>query len=882
MPISTQALTRFVVLLSLFQMAALGAVNPVRLVMDLSETPDAVMLSAFDLCIVDPQSKVDLEAQQTLGNKMLALVNIFEVKADSEAAKAAASVGVPLLEGSRTDWVRLDATHPNWGLVVVREIVQAAAERGFDGFVLTGLETISQDAERAACIATIKALNKAYPDKQLVIKGGLDLLGETRRELDGVLFVGNSESSDYRDQRIREVKRLGLQALVVDYAPTEVSQEEIAERTLHFRAMGAVPFFTTPAISGIHLGPLKEITKRILVIHSGPARNTFTHKVLHGSLEWLGYQVKYVDAGTSQQASWDSELTKVSGVILDETLQPRPQQQASLLAMVSFLKDHHVPLLLNGASWGTPEEYAAWSECLGLHGTGKSIAINSSAKLRYIEHAWLQQSGVVKPRTQGFRDLQAPDKARVLSSVKADKVFDQVFLTSWGGVWMDALAKEVGPQLQPLPFLQSWLGNAPVTPVLDITSQNGLRLFIPQVSSEGFTATTSLQGLPIAGEAMTERVLSRYSLPFTVAVCEGDLRGTNLGLDPRDSLRYETAARTLFTLPQVHAASASRSRPKDWQNCPEMEREIAGSMAYIHRHLLPAGRHVEMMQWPQGTTPSPAAVAFSRRMGVENMELQLDNSLLGSSSIPTANFWGEGSTHEALAKSPRRQGPLNATAFVTHAETESRARWMSPLHVSLNFQDAISDASLWEVERVLDWCAGQPLHAVSASDYAKLVRDAAQTHIFHQGEGHWIIVNAGYARTLRLPATAGVPDLDRSIGIAGYSVRGDDLYIHTLGRRRTELILSPEGSPNHLRLAGSSSAVRFMEAGQQRALLQVASLRPVELVFAGIQPGAICQVFTTEQPQFIMADNQGKVEMTVPAQTTVRLQVMPSQQAAMR
>ncbi|MEN3941395.1 hypothetical protein WJU23_08890 [Prosthecobacter sp. SYSU 5D2] len=863
------------------------AVNPVRLMVDLSPEPDGVMLSAFDLCIVDAQAKVNLEAQQALGNKMLARVNVFEVPQDSPAAEAARSVGVPLLEATRKGCVRLDATHPHWVAVVVYQLVQGAAERGFDGFVLTGLETLSQDAERAACLRVIAEVDKAYPDKQLMIEGGLDLVPEARRWLEGALFLGDAARSPARDRQIREVKRLGVRPLVVDSLAADVSQEEIESRAQHYRAMGAVPFFTTPTMDGTHLGPLREVTRRVLVIHSGPARETFTAKLLHGSLEWMGYQVRYVDAGVSARPDWESELSRINGVILDARLAPLPEQQAALLGLVDHLKAHEVPLLITGAMWGNAEEFAEWAKRLGLRGSGKSLAVGTDCRVNCIENAWLQEDGAVRARSRGFRDLQAPAGARVVSSFESGEGkkavrFDPVFLASWGGFWLDEAAMELGPQLQPLPFIENWLGQQSLLPVADVASQNGRRLMVPHISSEGFAAGTSLQGLPIAAEVMTERILSRYSLPFTVAVCEGDVRGINPGHEARDALRYETAARALFALPQVRAASASLSRPQDWSRCETMPREVAGSMAYIHRQLLPAGRRVELMLWPHGSPPTAEGVAFSKRMGVDNVQPQLLDNATGRLPPPAAMTWGRKDSFQSLAPGLRRKGPLDATSFISLAEAQGRGRWMAPVHVGLNFHDATSEESLWEVERVLDWCASQPLQAMSLTDHAKMVRDAAETRFFIQGPGHWIIVNAGHARTLRVPVSAGVPDLDRSIGIAGYVQRGGDLYIHTLGRRRTELVLSPKGSPGHLRLASSSGAVRYMEAGHQMALLQVADLRPVELVFAGIQPGAMCQIYTSEQPQFILADAKGQVEVTVPAQTLMRLQVLPAQQAAMR
>ena len=880
MSFSPRLIFRLAVLVLAFQVNAPAAPNPTRLMVDLSAKPDAVMLSAFDLCIVDNDAKVDLEAQQSLGNRMLARVDLLEIRQNSAAARAASSVGIPLLAGTRPGHVRLDATHPHWVPLVVYEIVQDAAEKGFDGFVLTGLETLSQDAERAACLQVIAELHRVYPDKQLVIEGALDLAAESRLALDAVLFLSGNEPG--RDQQLREVKRLGLLPLVVEYAAPDITPQEIATRTQHFRALGAVPFFTTPDLAGLHLGPLQEVTRQVLVIHSGPAHESFTARVLQGSLEWLGYQVRYWQPPATDRLDWKSQAAQTSAVIVDASLQPQPSHQAGLLALATHLKEQHLPLLLTAAPWGNADEFTAWAHLLGLRGSGQSMTVEKGAVIREIEHAWLQESGAVRPRTRGFRDLQAPAGARVLLSIKAGAQFDQAFLAHWGGVWMDAQAAEAGPQLQPIPFLNVWLGKAAQAPVMDMTSQNGRRLMVPIISSEGFTRQTSLQGLPTAAEAMTERILSRYSLPFTAAVCEGDLRRTNPGLDARDSLRHEAAARDLFALPQVHAASASRTRPADWATSKEMEREIAGSMAYIHRHLLPPGSQVELMLWPEASTPTPAAIAFSRRMGVENMQPVQPARWLARTAPPAALMWGQGESLRPLAPGHRQVGPLNASEFIFEAEAADQQRWLAPLHVPLSFEDATSEASLWEVERVLDWCASRPLHAMSAAHHARLVRDAAQTRIFAQGSDHWIIVNAGHARTLRLPASSGIPDLNRCIGIVGYTVRGDDLYIHTQGRRRTEVVLSADGSPDHLRLASSSGSVRYLESGHRRALIQVADLRPVELAFEGIQPGAVCQIFTTEQPQFIMADAQGRVEVTVPAQSTFRLQVLPPQQAAMR
>lgn len=857
-----------------------------RLMMDLSDQPDEVQLSAFNVAVVRGDARLNLETQQALGTRVLARLNLAEVAVDSPEAEAARSVGLPLTEMTEAGFAKLDATHPNWIPLVVREIVQNAAEKGFDGFVLKGLTTLAQGAGRGACITVIQELDRVYPDKTIVIEDGLNLVPEVRLHLDAVLLAGSGSEAMDRDEAIRQVRRLGIPPWVVEHYPAQTFRQQMIARGEHLLALGAVPCLTTAAMNGLYLGPMREVVRRIQVLHSGPAEKTWTAQILQGTLQWLGYQVTYQDLAHTGHTDWNAWQDQTQGVILDSTLQGQPGLQTLLLPLAEKLGARQVPLLLGCAPWGNAEEFARWAAVLGLRGSGLSRMASPSPVVRIMEVGWLQNSGQVQARTAGFRDLQAPAGAKVLASVKAGPVFDQVFLASWGGMWLDPLAPEAGPQFQPLPFLKHWLAQGAlqeIAPVMDVASQGGRRLLVPLVDSTGFAAPTSLPGLPLAVEAMTEEVLQHYALPFTIAVCENDVRALSPGLDAQEAPRYQTAARALFALPHVHAASASRSRPADWAATEEMEREVAGSLAWIHRHLLPPGGKVDMMLWPEGSVLTTDAVVFSRRMNVENVQVRRPAWLPGRQGPTQPAFQGRRDTFQAFAPTSRRAGQLHAASFISQTSVENETRWMSPLHLPLSFQDVENSEALDETRRVLDWCASQPFQAMSSAQHARLVRDAAATRLFQQSPRHWILVNDGYARTLRLPAEEGLPDMERSTGIAGYSVRGGDLYVHTLGRRRTELILSPQGSPAHLRLAGSSSGIRHLESGQQRALFQVMDLRPVELAFAGMPAGAVCQVLANDQPQLITADKTGRVEVTVPARTTVRVQVMPElPQAAMR
>ncbi|MES2599023.1 MAG: hypothetical protein V4662_27090 [Verrucomicrobiota bacterium] len=824
---------------------------------------------------------------------------IFEVATNSAAAHLAKELGVPLLEGRAHGIVRLDATHPRWAHVVVHELAETAAERGFDGVMLSGLETISHDAERAAVLRVLPMLKSAYPDKQLFMEGGFTLMREARRNLDGIVFIEETGSEAAGDSALRlerkilDASRQGVRSYVVGFENPE-KPTNIAARAARIRQLGGVPFFTTPDIHGANMGPLHEVSRRVLVLHTGLARETYTSRVLHGSLEWLGYQVTYQDAGQDGNA-WMPGHQGVSAVILDQSLSLSSERQHALAELVTALAEQKVPLLLTGQPWQRAEDWAQVAKTLALSGTGSTVAKPASASVRHAESELMMNPGAVSPRVSGLRDVRLTAEAsKTLLSIQAGAVeHTQVALTPWGGLWLDPLALEAGPQINPLPFLESLLAGSSTAPVMDTTSLDGRRLLVTHISSEGFAETTDLPGLPVAAEAMLEKVVSRYSLPMTIAIAEADVRGWTPGIDARQAPRLQEAARSLFSLSHIESASGTMSRPTTWEGknvaggllnaeTPEknlsMEREVAGSLGWLHRQLLSRSQSMHLVTWPQGSFPSAEAAAFSRQMSVENIATQSVSTLAGRIAPLPVRSWGSAEDFRTILT----QTTGDAAAFIAEATRTGQRRWLSPVQVSLSFHDASSAARLKQVEKRLDWCASQPFQAITAGEYARLMRDAARTRIFQTGADRWIIVNEGYARTLRLPAAAGVPDLAACTGVSGFIRQGDQIYIHTLGLRRTELVMRRDAERDYLRLANSTGGVSYLEAGSSRALLQVSHTRPVEMTFEGIMPGSICQMIANGAQDYLMADTEGRIEFTVPSRATIQLRVLPNKESAMR
>ena len=87
------------------------------------------------------------------------------------------------------------------------------------------------------------------------------------------------------------------------------------------------------------------------------------------------------------------------------------------------------------------------------------------------------------------------------------------------------------------------------------------------------------------------------------------------------------------------------------------------------------------------------------------------------------------------------------------------------------------EASRRALEDVYTWALSQKPHAIFTSDYVNKVLDFNRTVVARSDNG-WLIRNKGDLRQLRLPVSAGYPDLSTSRGVIGFSDYNDQRYIH--------------------------------------------------------------------------------------------------------
>lgn len=888
---------------------------PRSLFVDRSEQPDPRSLAAFELSVLDPKAEVDLEPGHAMGNRFLALLNVAEFKAKTYQAVMAAKRQLQTTPGAQKDLFVAEATDANWLGWAVTAVADPAAKKGFDGFVLGIGQQAVNEAWQVAALEMVQVLKKRYPDKEVLLDARLNVGPEVAGIADGLLALGVNTRRGTKGEAelnslaeatqvtalLRQAHAKGMRVFGVEFAPLH-DRKAAKEAAVRLQSMGVLPFITTADLDGVNLGPLEEVTRRVLVLHGWDAgyvgsaapspSSTLTARSLHAALEWLGCEVEYLNM------SGDTVLPEVAayrGVVLDAGLVLSASQQTELAKWAAGLIKNKIPLMLTGMPWTEAAPLQDIREHLKLGGACRLAPKLDQVGIANIDSSAMTSGAKVTARALGFLDLVAPEGAHIVlaargqDSLGTEHRFDQAFHASWGSTWIEPAAMTAGAQTDLFRFASEWLGKGEVVPAVDTTTRDGRRVFYSHVSGEGFTRPSTLPGFTMCAEVMRQRILSRFHLPFTVAVCEADLRGWRPGQNPADAPRHEQLARSIFEMPNVAAASNSFSLPPQWtagesisgplnehakSERRDVEREVAGSMTYIHHKLLPAGKSVSLMLWPDFAPPTAEALKFCGSIGVQSLtRAQHGDSpvleLTASGPQFAAGMDRSGSV-EVFASS---RAPVTPVEQLRQLERTGTARRTTPVAVSCSFLDAQNVEKLAGMEKLLDWCAAQPLRAMPAAQYAASVRDAMQTRILRAAENHWIVLNGGQARTLRVPASSGVPDLARSRGISGYVVQGDQVYIHTLGRPRTEIVLANAKSATpDIYLVECSAHIEFYEMASRHVIFKAHDWRPVEIVLGGFEPGGLCAYNENGRPYSANADASGIVRLELSHQTTVTMQ----------
>lgn len=809
---------------------------------------------------------------------------------------------------ARVDLAHVAADSANLAGTLIDPTLAPLASQGYGGFAFDGLDTLLASAPndevratRAHNVATlIDTVAQRFPNARIVQYGAASLLPQSHPHL--YAYVMGSVARTYDIARrasvvvpdneravvLAEARRIhdAYHVPIVSIDFCEADDRACARATAKTvreagASSGITPYVTDPSFDTIGVGQIEVIPRRILIVQdrdgSQPLDESPGVRDVAMPLNYLGYTIDYADIGKNLPDHVTPD--RYAGIVVWVDRTPIPEAdawrqwiRARIAARVKTVFFSDFGFQMDGDS----------GQALGL-------------KLRDGRPRG-PISIVSKDPGIGFEVMPAPD-ARDADGIEVgddgtpllrlqagDFVYDPVAITRWGGYALSpytiASLNTIGQErwaIQPIDFLRRALGLEPM-PMPDTTTENGRRFFMVHVDGDGFASRCEFPGPDYSGQALYERIFSKYRVPTTLSVIEGEVGPT--GLYPKISPRLEQIARAMFALPNVELGTHTYSHPFEWEDVQEgtgarmkhnidegggdaafslnipgytfsLDREISGSIHYIDGRLAPPGKKVKILQWSGNCEPPGVAVRMTYEAGALNIN--------GGDTVitKTANSWtniapigvdkGPGAFQVYAPNQDENvytddwQGPFYGFTRVleTFAMTDEPRRF-KPINLYFHMYSGTKIASLRALEQIYEGVLKQPVFPVFTTDYVRKVLDWRDYAVARNGDNGWLVRGNGELRELRYPDTT-APDLASSRNVAGYTAAPDGTYIHVTDSSASFSLAPAASSEPYVKSASAyirkfvrtAHALSFEAGGYYQPTLDLANAQTCKVTLDG-------------------------------------------------
>jgi hypothetical protein len=804
-------------------------------------------LQAFDVVVVDP-ARVDLpEVQRTPHTAWFARVDVRGLDMPS--------AGAPDVAVAR-------ALKPLW-------------DKGYRGFLIEDGASIDdhepRDATRLEGI--LRALRVAYPQARFMLRNHLPVARSNAEGLFAVVVDSlyrrdtgyggllAEVPEQIRESALQEIRQIQaettLPVVAVDYCPgtDKACRRGTAER---LKTDGVLPFVTAPGFGIVGTGRIEVMPRKVLLVQAlGPAEpldRSMGARTIAMPLNYLGYDIRYADINKGLPKDITSDRYAGIVVAIDGPIVDTGAWRQWLLARIS-----------EGLRVAVVNQFgfridARTAGALGLELVPGSAPLGGTPQVA-------SQAPIMGFEYMPLADVRSavgirvgPTGRSLLRLQVGGYAYDPAGITQWGGyalapygmVALNALG-QYRWAFQPLDFFRQALALEDI-PVPDLTSENGRRLMFTQVNGDGFASRVEFardRGR-FSGEVLYDEVFTRYRVPMTVSVVEGETGPA--GKYPELAPALESIGRRIFALPNVEIASHTYSHPFQWSRIDDvtgqridagkspgrpddafsmdipgyafdLDREIGGSIEYIDRRLAPPGKKTVALLWSGDAAAPRVALRRASQAGVlainggDTVITKTNNSWTNISpyGVAKGDHPAEYQVYAAaMNENVHAVDWLGAYAgfdrvLETFALTGEPIRFKA-LDIYYHFYSATKLAYLKALGTVFESALRQPVFPIFTTEYVTRALEWRQVAIARDGD-RWLVRSGANLRQLRWPGQ-GVPDLSTASGIAGYLPGPGGLYIH-MGGEQAAFRISPEGQASLPHVRQASGFIRnFQRQGR--------------------------------------------------------------------
>ena len=822
----------------------------------------------------------------------------------------------------------MDLRHPAWRSYLLSEAETLIAD-GFDGlfldtldsYMLAELPATAMAEQQSALIDILNRLSQISETGEqsgLILNRGFELIDQLAFQPEAVVAESmvhgydatfdtyptrTAEDTQWVTDRLHEVQANGIEAIVIDYLPSDRQQDRIdAARDL--AEQGFTPYISNGLLTDIGVSTVYSVPRRVLVFFDGNEylkKQSLCHRFLAVLIEYSGYVPECFDANEVESLHLDP--AKYAGVIY--WLSQSSYNSTSLSDFIeSTLQSQGIYSLFIGE---LPES-TGLLQALHLQAAG-NFQGELSTDLNQLGYRLPTSSLDVIPRY-----VLAPEAANVNLSVNVEITDAQgasgigLMETPWGGVVSEALTIQelIGDRirwsLDPFEYILPLL-RLPEIPVPDVTTESGQRVLTAHIDGDGFPSITWTGGQMFAGESVRQQILERYEIPHTVSVIEAEVSPD--GLFPQFSDELEEIARNIFSLDHVEIASHTYSHPFFWDDRISTEerlygdsldipgyqidydREVFGSVEYIERELLPADsdKRVNMFLWSGMANPTPDVIERTQDLGIYNVNGGNTYVVKGNFSIaqvyPHLNWYPSA----VQVYAPLMNENLYTDLWTDNFNGYSRAiesfellgepRRLKSISIYYHMYSGVYPSSVQALRQVYDWVINQPTTPMYLSEYAArastLYETGLATSIYPTDDNvTWHVISNGI-RSLRINDDK-VPGKD-SAGIVGMTTGPDGNYLTLTGPRTILSIDNRDQQPilgGRAYLQSANGIIRQWQWQGQELSIEVESHVPLQMT---ITQSRNCQVLQADsQVESRVSGDTLYIETNSPGQHAIRLQ----------
>ncbi len=756
----------------------------------------------------------------------------------------------------------LDVTNKNYQKFLVDKEAKYILKQGFDGFFLDTLNSYKLiipkkdwKSYQAAIVNIIKALREKYPNKLIIVNRGFSVFSSIKPYINGVLveslFKGINAKKEYVStsqnttsellNTLSNIKDSGVPVIVLDYTN---NKEEALKDINRIKSYGFIPYVSNYNLDKVGYSMCNPLRRNIVLLYdkkiSGVRQRAFVNNVIQPILEYLGYVPFVYNVNNKRLPSLKNTGFKA---IISHYIHVTHQEYFE--SYVSKALEDGIKLFFINK---IPLKNDSFLDELGIQAKR-----NNSSKLSGFDILYKAPGyGYEAPLILEYSHHLYNAKGDILVKAKNQdgQVFTPFVLTKWGGFALNGSFINFNGLFVYNPFEVFQTLLKPNFPAMDYTTENGARILIAFVDGDDFPGRSEIDTQKTTGQILYDRILThkKYDIPISISLIAGDI--SSHGRYPDKSIELKQIARRIFELPNVEPASHTFSHPYHWRkvlkepNAPgiriiipgykySQRYEIFGSINILDK-LTPTDKPVNLLQWSGDADPDRKAILMTYKARVYNINggntiIDRKHNFLKYISGTGVNF-GEyfyqvyAPIQNDFRYTHGMKVPWGFLNVIQAFKLTDKPRRIKPLTIYYHFYAANTVASLNSLKKIYDYALSKNPIPIFPYQYDKIVLDARETAIIRIKNG-FIIRNNGYARTLRVPISWGYPDLNRSIGVVGYSNINNQRYIYLDGSGDYKLVFT--NTPQSLYLIYANGIVKKFKRENGSMLIVFKSYIPL-------------------------------------------------------